>query len=230
MIPQDDDLLISIHVPKTGGITFREILEELADGHLVHDYDDRPLSPASPWQRMRRALHRPTLPAGTRVVHGHFVATKYWRRHPGARYLAWFREPVERLASHYYYWQREPDLANATCRRLLDENLSLVAFAAVPEMRNVHTRFLGEVPTDALAFVGITEAYDTSLELFRRAFCPGRPVEAAERNTNPDRAGDTYELESEERESIAALNREDLELYERALARHRQLLAAHGLG
>lgn len=223
----DEDLLVSIHVPKTGGITFREILEDLAQGHVAHDYDDRPLAPASPWKRLRQRLRRPTLPPGTRVVHGHFVATKYWKRYPNARYLAWFREPVERLASHYYYWQREPDLENATCRRLLDEKLSLVEFASIPEMRNVHARFLGAVPVEALAFVGITEAYDASLELFRRDFCPERPVAASERNTNPDRAGAHYELEPADREAVAALNRHDLEVYEQALARHRQLLASH---
>ncbi|MGI9433156.1 MAG: hypothetical protein ACR2PQ_13125 [Myxococcota bacterium] len=223
----DADLLVSIHVPKTGGITFREILEDLAEGHVAHDYDDRPLAPASPWKRLRQRLRRPTLPPGTRVVHGHFVATKYWKRYPDARYLAWFREPVERLASHYYYWQREPDLENATCRRLLDEKLSLVEFASIPEMRNVHSRFLGAVPVEALAFVGITEAYDASLELFRRDFCPERPVAASERNTNPDRAGAHSELEPADREAVAALNRPDLELYEQALARHRKLLGSH---
>jgi len=224
-----DGLLVSIHVPKTGGISFREILEELADGRIEHDYDDRPLAPASPWQKFRRALRRPTLSPDTRVVHGHFVATKYWRRFPDARYLAWFREPVERLVSHYHYWQREPDPENATCRRLLEERLSLVEFAAVPEMRDVHARFLGEVPVEALAFVGITEAYDSSLELFRRAFCPERRIEASQRNTNPERTGKTYELEPDVREALAALNRKDLELYERAVARQRELLALHGL-
>jgi hypothetical protein len=223
-------LIVSVHVPKTGGISFREVLEELADGHIERDYDDRPLSPTTRWQRIRRALRRTALAPGTRVVHGHFVATKYWRRYPEARYLAWFRQPVERLVSHYHYWQREPDPENANCRRLHDEKLSLEEFAAIPEMRDVHARFLGEVQVDALAFVGITEAYDASLELFRRTFCPERAIAASQHNTNPDRPGATYDLEPGVRDALEALNRADLELYERAVARHRELLTAHGLG
>jgi hypothetical protein len=162
-------------------------------------------------------------------VHGHFVATKYWRRYPAARFMAWFREPVERLLSHYHYWLREPDLENATCRRLHDEELSLEAFAAIPEMRDVHKRFLGKVPVDALAFVGITERYDESIELFRSAFFAEREIDAAQRNVNPEREGERYEIDPAVRQALAALNRADLELHERALERHRQLRAAHGL-
>ena len=87
--------------------------------------------------------------------------------------MAWFREPVERLASHYHYWKRKPDRQNPTCQRLIEEDLSLEAFAALPEMRDVHARFLGEVPPERLAFVGLTERYDDSMDLFRRAFYPG---------------------------------------------------------
>ena len=90
--------LVSSIVLPTPGETFRDILEDLTDGHLQRDYGDRPLSPLTLRQRVRLATSRPHLEPGTRAVHGHFIATKYWRRYPEARYMAWFREPVERLA------------------------------------------------------------------------------------------------------------------------------------
>jgi hypothetical protein len=219
------DLIVSVHVPKTGGVSFREVLAELAGGHMVQDYADRPLAPRSRWRAWRERLRRAELPAGTRVVHGHFVASKYWRSYPEARFVTWFRDPVERLASHYFYWQREPDPENPTCRRLLEERLSLRAFAALPEMRDVHARFLGGVPVEAFAFVGLTERFDAGMELFRRLFCPELRLEAGRRNRNPERSGERYELEPAEREALAALNRVDLELYARARARHEELLA-----
>ena len=137
-------------MPKTGGETFRDILEAMSDGHLQRDYGDRPLAPPSIRQRIRLATARPHLDPGTRVVHGHFIATKYWRRYPDARYMAWFREPVERLASHYHYWKRKPDHKNPTCQKLLSEDLSLEAFAALPEMRDVQARYALDLP-EALA-------------------------------------------------------------------------------
>ncbi|MEX1335331.1 MAG: hypothetical protein AB1Z66_08535 [Candidatus Limnocylindrales bacterium] len=88
------DLIVSIHVPKTGGEGFRDILEALTEGHLQRDYADRPLAPLSLRQRVRLPSARPMREPGVRAVHGHFIANKYWRRYPHARYMAWFREPV----------------------------------------------------------------------------------------------------------------------------------------
>jgi hypothetical protein len=175
------------------------------------------------------ALSRPELKPDTRVVHGHFIATKYWRRYPDARYVAWFREPVERLASHYFYWQRNPDMKNPTCRRLIEDELSIEAFAALPEMRDVQSRFLGQVPVSKLAFVGLTERYDESIELFRRSFYPDLQIVTEQQNVNPDRSGDDYQLDASTREAIAALNVADMRLYAEAQTRFAELLQQHGM-
>jgi hypothetical protein len=226
-VTQSSELIVSIHVPKTGGETFRDILEALTEGHVQRDYADRPLAPLTVRQRIRLATARPQLEPGARAVHGHFIATKYWRRYPDARYMAWLREPVERLASHYHYWKRKPDRKNPTCQKLIDEGLSLEAFAALPEMRDVQARFLGEVPPQRLAFVGITERYDESIDLFRRAFFPGLPATTERTNANPERAGDGYDLDPAARAAIEKLNAADVALYAAALARFEELLAAH---
>lgn len=221
------ELIVSIHVPKTGGEAFRDILEALTEGHLQRDYGDRPLAPLSVRQRLRLATARPHLGPDTLAVHGHFIATKYWRRYPQARYVAWFRQPVERLASHYHYWKRNPDRKNPTCRKLLEEDLSLEAFAALPEMRDVQARFLGEVPPERLAFVGITERYDESIELFRRDFYPALPATAERVNANPERSGDRYDVDPTTRRAIEALNRADMAVYQAAVRRFEALLERH---
>jgi hypothetical protein len=219
------ELIVSVHVPKTGGVTFREALAVLAEGHLVLDYDDRPLARRSFARAVRERLRRVELPPGTRVVHGHFVARKYLRGYPTAHFVTWFRDPIERLASHYHYWLREPDPKNPTCRRLLEERLDLEQFGALPEMRDVHTRFLGGVPVERFAFVGLTEAFDEGMALFQRLFGLERPLEAARRNANPERVGERYELPAATREALEALNRRDLALYARARARYEALRA-----
>jgi hypothetical protein len=228
-VSEATELIVSIHVPKTGGETFRDILEELTDGHLQRDYGDRPLAPLTLRQRVKLATSRPHLEPGTRAVHGHFIATKYWRRYPDARYMAWLREPVERLASHYHYWKRKPDMKNATCRRLIDEDLSMEAFAALPEMRDVQARFLGELPVSKLAFVGLIERYDESMELFRRSFYPDLPVAAEQQNVNPERSGDRYELDPAIRAAIADLNATDMRLHPEVQARFAELLNENGM-
>jgi hypothetical protein len=134
---------------------------------------------------------------------------------------------VERLASHYHYWKRKPDRANPTCRRLHEEDLSLEAFAALPEMRDVHARFLGEVPVERLVFVGLTDRYDESIDLFRRAFYPGLPAAAERHNANPEREGARYRLDPEVRSAVERLNAADVALYSAAGDRFEQLLAEH---
>ena len=47
------DLIVSVHIPKTGGVSFREALTEVACGRMVQDYADQPLSPRSDWRRLR---------------------------------------------------------------------------------------------------------------------------------------------------------------------------------
>lgn len=224
-----DGLMVSIHIPKTGGGSFRSILEAYAEGHFQRDYADRPLAPGTVRQRFRLATSRPRLEPGTRVVHGHFIATKYWRRYPDARYVAWFRDPVERLASHYHYWKRSPDLEHPTCRRLIDEDLSLQAFAALPEMRDVQARLLGEVPVERLDFAGLTERYDDSLELFRRIFAPSLEVKTKPRHVNAEREGERYQIDPAVRSAIRELNRSDVQLYADAQARFAALAAEHGM-
>ena len=222
-----NELIVSIHIPKTGGETFRDILEVMTEGHLQRDYGDRPLAPATVRQRLRLATARPQLEPGTRAVHGHFIATKYWRRYPEASYMAWFREPVERLASHFHYWRRKPDRRNPTCRKLIEQDLSLQAFAALPEMRDVHARFLGEVPVERLSFVGLTERYDESIGLFRRSFYPELDIEAERRNANPERGRERYELEPAVRTAVEELNASDMDLYAAAVVRFAELQVEH---
>lgn len=218
-------LIVSVHIPKTGGVTFREALAAAAGGHLVLDYDDRPLAPRSLARSVRERLRRVELPPDTRAVHGHFVASKYRRRYPDARFVTWLRDPVERLASHYYYWLREPDPKNATCRRLLEENLTLAQFAELSEMRDVHARFLGGVPVEDFAFVGLTESFDEGMALFERLFGIPAQAEAPRRNANPERRGERYELAPDVREAVARANAADLALYARARARYEVLRA-----
>jgi hypothetical protein len=167
-----EDLIVSIHIPKTAGRSFRQTLGEIAPGHIQGDYGNQPSAAPTPWRQLRERFMAPKVKPGTRIVHGHFVAAKYWRHYPEATYIAWVRDPVERLASHYYFWQRGPRMQNPACRKMIEEKLSLQEFAALPEMRNVQAGFLKGVPLSALAFIGITEQYDRSIALFRQMLFP----------------------------------------------------------
>ena len=182
------DLIVSVHIPKTGGVTFREALGELAAGRLVHDYEDRPLAPRSRWRVAARALPARRAPGGdARRARALRRERSTGAVHPDARFVTWFRDPIERLISHFHYWQREPD----------PEEPDLPAPARrAPHARRVRARCprcatstrasSAACPVERFAFVGLTERV-------RRGHGPlpaplrlaELRLESARRNANP---------------------------------------------
>jgi FkbM family methyltransferase len=101
-----DPILVSVHFPKAGGVSTRKLLSEAFGPAFLEDYQDDPHRPLSrrhldPYGYMR--LREP-LPAGTRAVHGHFHPGKYLSL-PEARWFTVLREPVDWMASLYWYWR-----------------------------------------------------------------------------------------------------------------------------
>lgn len=216
--------LISVHVPKTAGVTFRTLLQAVYGQSAVRlDYGDRVLDPTSPFQTdpasWRAGTRREigSIPGGVRVIHGHFGAAKYADVFPEARRIVWLREPVARLVSHYHYWRELPPTGHSLHRRVLDERLSLLEFARLAPMRNVVANvFLRGVPLDGFAFVGVQERFAAGLE--RLAALLGWPPvgEVGAENRHPRSDYQAQSLHAAAREEIAALNAEDVELYQRA--------------
>jgi hypothetical protein len=87
------EVLLSIHVPKTGGTTLREILLERFGKNLYLDYgyDTNIKNPST----------------DIRAIHTHNPYRVYDQlRNPYI--LTILREPLERAISHYYYWLNIP--------------------------------------------------------------------------------------------------------------------------
>ena len=208
-------MLISLHIPKSGGVSFAELLKQIYGDRLYLDYNDRPLAPGYVWREFSRTirLHTPQVPSAAECIHGHFTAAKYRSLFPNATYAVWLRDPVERLASHYYYWKRCPDPAHPICHRLIREKLDLRSFARIKQMRNVQHRFLAHRPIEHFQFIGITEHFDRSLRLFQQIQGSSNPVASAKVNTNPDKDVAVYNLDDALRNEISGLNRKDVDLY-----------------
>lgn len=217
--------LISVHVPKTAGVTFRTLLQKVYGPSAVSlDYGDRALDPLSTFQTdpafWRAAADRQaaSLPPLTRVVHGHFGGAKYDRSFPEARKIVWLREPVSRLVSHYHYWRNLSPTPHSLHRRLLDENLTLLEFARLESMRNVLAHvFLRDCRLPDFAFVGIQEHFASDLR--RLGALLGWPADLPllQENRNEQAGYQPDHLSDSDRAEIAALNAADLALYEQAL-------------
>jgi hypothetical protein len=224
--------VISIHVPKTAGSTFGNILTSIyGAGRVFLDYDDFVLNPLSPynadregWRTLASAQIR-ALGPDIRAIHGHFAVEKYRESFPEARRVAWVRHPASWVISLYYHWKNWPryhlPFANPLIRRLDAEGLSLVEFAEDPIVRNrVSGLFLRGLPLGEFSFLGVQEHFDDDLQELAQMM--GWPeVRAGLDNRSPQPGyGDRLRELREDRgliEHLVALNEEDMALYEEAL-------------
>jgi hypothetical protein len=226
-------LIISIHIPKTGGNTFSEILRAIADEVFYLDYGSQIFSPTAVYRRGKlvqepfESITDLELLPGRSVIHGHFRISKYLEKFPSASYITWLRDPVERIASNYFFWQRAAEkhslMDDPLCNKVISEKMSLVEFAELKETRNAQYNYLAPVGVEYCAFIGITEEYDRSVKLFQKLFCPGIDITWQSQNQNPERPHPFYKLEAGVREKILQLNELDVKTYSEGLSRFRSL-------
>ena len=203
-------MVVSIHVPKCAGTSFRNILSDQFSSRLWLNYGSI----------FTAADFRPELiPETTACIHGHFLGDAFDSVVPRPRYITWVRHPVNRVVSNYYHCLRSPDLRDDCCRRLHEEKLSLCAFAELDWMQNLATRYLAGKALETFDFVGIAERFDESLVLLNRAFGWATPPCGPRENTNPDRVTPSYPLSSTDYNHLLALNQLDLAFYRTESAR-----------
>ncbi len=222
-------MLISVHMPKTGGLSFRATLEAHYGDKFRHDYQDYPLA-SPPLERHRRALRQAretTLDdyVGVECIHGHFLPLKYLMLADQAdcHFVTWLREPVERLVSHYDYWQSSYDpgssLTSSLHRQVVEEQWTLEQFCLAPQLRNVYTEFLWAFPRQRLDFIGITEFFADDLRYFCNNFLGNNfAPQALNRRQQPLSEAHRAALDGGLRLRIEEYHQLDMAMYEQALA------------
>lgn len=222
-------MIISVHLPKTAGSSFRALLERRFGDRLLLDYDDRPLAHSDEVRNAAAVELSSSDHAGILAeydcVHGHFLPLKYAGL-KNATFITWMRDPVERYVSHYLFWKRnweEQAIAprNPGLKSLLEGGGAfpdMEEFLQMPEFLNVYARFLWNFDLGRFSFIGFVETRQASLA--RLATSLGwADASDVMLNVNPDRARDGYEVAQGLREQIAAANGEDVDLYQWAIAR-----------
>jgi hypothetical protein len=78
-------------------------------------------------------------------------------------------------------------------------------------------------------FIGITESYAASLDVFRRMHGIQDGVREERKNANPAKEGARYEIPAALRQYVLDHNRKDLEIYRRAVAINQTLQSRYGV-
>lgn len=231
-------MLISVHIPKTAGQTFRRALLGHFGLSLLLDYE-HPFFKSAGAKNLFASLEDRVNAfrsfKGVECIHGHFLALKYARLadRTSGKYIMWMRDPVERLGSHYNHCKRKgikgkSGMDDHLHTRIVKEGWTLERFCLEPYLKNYYSQFLWNFPIERFDFIGVTEHYEEDVHyLFSRVlgedkvFVPDHKV-----NANKDRTGSgSYVEDPDLRKRIEAFHDQDMRLYRMVLEKRRQRMA-----
>jgi hypothetical protein len=227
-------MIVSVHVPKTGGTSFKSLLERAYGQRLLLDYGDWAgfTTPEAIARRAHRREEmrgrRDRLIANFDVIHGHFIADKYSGLFPESVFAAFFRDPYQQALSNYYYLQGNPDGEHPAIKAFHREKMSLHDYVAWEATANPQTQLLGTVALADFAFIGTTEEFERGIALFNNLFAKNLGV-AEPMNVNPGRSTQAYAISPDLHRLISKHRAADIELYAKAKEAFAALAARHGV-
>ena len=207
----DYPALLSIHIPKTAGLAFREI--------LYRQYgQDRVLAINQGALRRNEQQLSDHYRKRHQVIHGHLPYTYLEPLHgPETKVITWLRDPVDRVVSNYYY-NITHELPKRQRENPKHKGMSLQEFVERPKRQNVMSRFLKGIALEELDFFGFQEDFAAGLEQLARQMGWVLTDQDRTRRVNDNRKVKAkYPTPSPEvLRRIRQLNQADIELYERA--------------
>ena len=223
-----DDRLFFLHIPKTGGISFRTLLE--------NHFPQAEVCPAQMPEELR-AIPSADL-VNYRLFRGHFAYSLHELLPTMPHYLTFLRNPIERTISHFRHVQREAvsPIHIYVHKFKMDIRDFVAAGLTAEESKNIQTRFIGSTAMNweaikffqdyggvelartrlnEFAFVGLTERFAESLHLLAYTF-DWRPITQFQALNTAPKKSQRSEFSPAEINAVAQANAEDVSLYEHA--------------
>ena len=206
--------LISIHIPKTAGTSFRNILKDVyGDQNVVR------LDIPNNVELNKKKFEGRSLDPEIKVIHGHFSykrLTEAFEIPEDIPVITWLRDPATRVISNYYYLdmilRKELDEERKGLNILLKMEKSLLEYASTKVNRNRIWKFMKGIAIEDLFFVGLTEHYEEDLEYLGKKLGWKR-----HRVFKHNPTAKKPEVDQETIDRIKELNSEDYKIYNRAL-------------
>ncbi len=223
--------IVSVHIPKTGGVSFGVLLKKIYGLRCAYDYSRIPWfkKPVGQLGALKQALKRMHHLDFVKCIHGHFYADAFDDKYKdNVKYVTWLRDPVERLISLYEFWAYSSSPVLSSKFQAAFRKLTFDDFIKHQKLdfhvNNGQTRMLGQKSIDDFEFVGIQEKYEQGVNVFLKIMgLDDIQVEIPMRNVNKKRNIEKNNISKKQIERIVELNAKDIELYEKAKLRFLEL-------
>jgi len=208
--------LVFIHLQKTGGNTFVDLLKQniyneediYFDKTDVLNLEEHVVIGVSPKNNI--IVNYQNQP----FICGHVRASKY--KYSNIKMITWVRDPVERIISHYYYYRQK---INSGREKLHETVERLYTDCTLYDFCEIYNNYMSKIINCGLSnfkFIGIVENYEESLKQFEKIFEVDLGERLEPKNVNPKKP-----IVSEyDKEQMRKYFEKDYKLYEKALKRH----------
>jgi len=197
--------IIYLHIPKTAGTSFRKSAEQyFGPEEVLNDYGEQSTNTS---EDIRSAFYSANDIAKLRktglarkFLTGHFTLAKYKEIFPESPVVTFFRNPVDRVVSEYVHFASHYDFKG-----------DLREFYTRPQFQNRQDRSMSGCNPSDIDFYGITEDYQSSLELFNKRYGTNFPM--VKLNVGKYKGLADSIATPDELAEIEELNQKDIELY-----------------
>jgi hypothetical protein len=209
-------LIMFVHIPKTAGTSFKDAaIKYVGNGLIAKNYGKA--SPEStPWisetllkNNNYSELYRRLKENKFQFYMGHMHAMPAALVIPIRQVMTIMRDPIAQVISHYNHHVR-----------WLNYEGSVVDYIKSAAFKNMQSRILSPLPVSLIGFIGITEDYNNSIDIFNRMH--GYQLKTLQSNVNTVKE---IEIASDD---VTALihkhNTADIKLYDYAYDVHRRRL------
>jgi Sulfotransferase family len=213
---QNKIILVSLHIPKTAGTSFRNILKNIYGENQVARFDISRKGVV----RLNESIYKKSKLPNVKVIHGHFTfqdLSDSFTLPESYKFITWMRDPVKRVISNYYYLEsrlQELHDKDKSLNILSKMQRSLIEYARAEINRNRQAKFLTGCKLEDFDFIGIQEDFEN--ELLRLSTILGWK-EIPENLIQNKTMGNTKDVEPSIISEIRDLNEQDAQLYDKAL-------------
>jgi len=234
-------MLLSMHIPKTAGMSLRTAFEKRFGNALLLAYPRvdwaQSLFPLGSRKSLDEQGQESVLALcrqrDVQCIHGHFPMPALQSLFPEAMCITFLRDPVQRVISSYDHKVRKSEWAKTGQGPTymapgFSERMSFESFISAPDMRNVYEQFGVLDCLESLTFIGLTEQYERSLRLLERRV-PGLGPLSCEKVNVHEKYFRRDDVTPEMMARVRELNDADVQIYEAARDWFEAACAASGI-